>query len=357
MNFTISTNLIILFLIFFALFFVPQAFVGRSIILYPVICLIFAFKYFFSNNKISLPLFFLVALNIVLGFFINIIFLYLALAFIFVDFLKQNAFNREDIKVIYNLASFAIIIQLAFFALFFDTYRVGLGTDPNFSAVTIFILMILGARLNSPLIYVLFFFGLLITFSRLLVAMSALLFLYRFIRKIKFFRDFFDYTHLKPILLFVVINAVGIIFFYLYLGYFDYSNSLRSSESILRIVEINDYSNLGRITQNILWFNLIIQDSFFFTNSIDVEDSSALGISQLIPHNSMIYGVVTSTYFYLLMVIIFFGALGRNLKDVEQSVYLYIYLIGSLFLHGLYSPIFLISATLSIGLNISSTEK
>ena len=53
----------------------------------------------------------------------------------------------------------------------------------------------------------------------------------------------------------------------------------------------------------------------------------------------------------------FVGVSSRNLKDVEQSVYLYIYLIGSLFLHGLYSPIFLISATLSIGLNISSTEK
>tara|TARA_B100001287_G_scaffold276195_1_gene286180 strand:- start:1238 stop:2140 length:903 start_codon:yes stop_codon:yes gene_type:complete len=299
----------------------------------------------------------LISLNIFFGIALHISFVYLALAFIFIDFLKHFSFNAKDIKIVYYIAAISVMFQLFTFALIGDESRTALGTDPNFSGLIIFLLMIVGTRLNSKSVYVLFLLGLLLTASRMFLLMGALLILTKLLLQLKNFNKFLKFLHKKPLVMFFLINGISIFFISIFVGSYQLSTLSNYDSSFSRLFSFNDFSNHGRFTTTLFWFSLILENDFFWTNTLNVEVSESMRTIELVPHHSAIYSVVSRSYFYLIMVIIFFATLAENFKYSYLSAFLYIYFLGSVFLHGFYSPIFLTTLSLVLGIKISAENE
>jgi hypothetical protein len=217
--------------------------------------------------------------------------------------------------------------------------------DPNFSSLYLLLLLFFFYKIDFKIGYIFIVMYFLLFLSRNFL-LSAFIFLFLNFISIIFRSNQF---HTFPKFLFFIMANTFVIFLsfywinYVSIKEFEY---LTGIERLL--ASLNDASNFGRFLNNTRAISYILNNlnTVFFSGLGDFESNIAdLGLNQ-VPHNSLLYLILNFGIVQGFLIIgLLFQIYSKN-NNVKNSIILISYITFSLFLHGLFSPFFLIPLTL-----------
>ncbi len=321
-------------IISFILLLIPQ-------LLFPRMPLVFflLFIYFIVQPNKSRKVFLVFLLSAIGALFITPSLVFYPLIYHFFERIKKVEINIIYLKFIYFSSIISLFIQIFYFGADSEN-RYSVGTDPNFTGVFFLLIGMLGLRLKKYLsVFILLALGVLLTQSRLLLLSSFLLLLSNFF--INYVSNIITFLTRFPLVLILVINSL-FYFFTIALSTetFSSSNNNQDKNIVNRSLNITDNSNLGRILANAYWLNKLYSDGTFF-KSEDVEKKKDLDEGVLIPHNSLIYFIVSNSLVGLFLLIFILKSM-LNTSDTQIKLNFLIIVVAGLFLHGMFSPVYLI---------------
>tara|TARA_Y100000816_G_scaffold292627_1_gene289278 strand:+ start:6174 stop:7190 length:1017 start_codon:yes stop_codon:yes gene_type:complete len=217
--------------------------------------------------------------------------------------------------------------------------RVGYYTDPNFGGLIFSFLIILQAiRKPFSILNIVLFLGVLLaTGSRLFLLFYFFVIISKYIPRI--------FMPKRRIIFSIILLNIGIIIFsYLAVNYASFS--VLSSSGFERLTNLFDPSNLGRFNANIFWTEEVLFNWAAFTqNNLEVYDSTQSRLfNYILPHNSLLYLVISKDIFLSGYTLWTFSEICKKYYcDINSSRILLSYIIVGLFIHGVFSPIFLFS--------------
>jgi len=253
--------------------------------------------------------------------------------------------KRVVLVYVFYASVISIVLQFYYFDIvnYNGGERVGLGTDPNFSGVWVFFISVIGFSLRSKLVIPLLTISVYYTQSRLLVVMVAIYLILRYLLTVKRVKKIITYAWSHSLFFFLIISLVFFLLNDQLLSYF-YLAGFQGDIEKHRLLTVLDASNFGRLMANSYWVNHLLSNwqSYFFS-LIDIENVKNIGSAVLIPHNSLLYLILGWSFWGVLILFIFLKWQNDFVYPDNNALALFVvYIIAANFLHGLYSPIFLI---------------
>jgi hypothetical protein len=321
-------------IITFILLLIPQLLFPRMPIVFFLL-----FIYFIVQPNKSRRVLLVFLLSAIGALFISPALVFYPLIYHFFERIKKVEINIFYLKFIYFSSIISLFIQIFYFGADSEN-RYSVGTDPNFTGIFFLLIGMLGFRLKKYLsVFILLTIGVLLTQSRLLLLSSLLLLLSNFF--INYVSNIITFLTRFPLLLILVVNSLFYLFtIALSTESFSSSNIDQNNNIVNRSLNITDNSNLGRILANAYWLNKLYSDGSLF-KSDDVEKRKDLDEGVLIPHNSLIYFIVSNSLVGLFLLIFILKSL-LDTSDTQIKFNFFLMVIVGLFLHGMFSPVYLI---------------
>lgn len=281
----------------------------------------------------------LILLLISIGLFV----LYQDLDYILISFMQIYfcCIDHKEFKIskFTNLGIYLNFSLLILLWLSSGGARVGYYADPNFGGLIFSFLIVLQAiRQPFSILNIGLFLGVLVaTGSRLFLLFYFFVIISKYIPRAVMPKN-------KVIFSIILLNIGIIIFSYLAVNYASFS--LLSSSGFERLTNLFDPSNLGRFNANIFWTEEVLFNWAAFTqNDLEVYDSNQSRLfNYILPHNSLLYLVISKNIFLAGYTLWTFSEICRKYYcDINSSRIFLCYIIVGLFIHGVFSPIFLFS--------------
>jgi hypothetical protein len=349
-----------IFFILFVFFVIPVNFIIPQTALY-FLSFFFFFLIFAYYNKVSLMRYehiFLVLLLLV-SFFALIIssnniffdFIYYFIIIVYLNLSNNNkvSYSESDLRPILYFAIVSILIQLSLGS---ESGRIVLSiSDPNFSGLFLLLFFFFSNSINSRIGVIFSVIAGLMLLSRNFFFSIILFYLIRIIKI--FFPRFFSSRLIAPtnILIFSV-------FFIIFLSNFWILNIIVENDYIETFFRLFsgffDSSNFGRFNANISSINFYFfnfPSSIFGYSNIDV-NFNILGL-RVLPHNSFLYSLISNGLLFSILGLFLVFRYFDRLFSIKNVEFFATYIFFSMFLHGLYSGIFLLIFSLIVQLKFN----
>lgn len=356
-TFSIGGFVLTLLLIFN--FIVPTEILPRSLLitifsLIPFIILLIKIK---LDNKLIVFLFLLFSFALLSKNFQNILNVYYLFLFqLLVQKYKDGiSFDIRNRKLIY-IGGLSLTLQLLYYS---KTYiledgRTGLGTDPNFSGLIILLFFYFSRKLNAYILLIPIIIAIIVLQSRTLL-ISILIFLtIEYLSNTNFVK--YICKVFNPFVIIILVNILFFLFSAFLISVVSFKQNETSNISG-RILNITDKSNAGRLAANVFWSAKVINGDYLF-KSEDLEEKEYDIKAIIMPHNSLLNLLISSTSLFGFVYLLYFSFLIKPLIKVSNMSYFLSYLFYTLFLHGLFNSIYLFPFLITFLLNpIKNTNK
>lgn len=329
-------------IIIFFNFIVPTAIIPRSVFIsvFSIIPFILLLNRCLIEKKSIIFIFILFTITIISGTFQNLINLYFIILFQLLIYkynegLTINKINRLFIAI----GCLSIILQIFYYFITNNSEieRIGLGTDPNFSGLIVlllfFFLRIIRSKLSLiPVIIAIFLFQ-----SRVLLLSILIYFAIQHLSNTTFNKWLFKI--ISPFWMILISNILVFTLSFFLITHVTFQKKETSSITD-RISNIADQSNFGRLTSNLFWTEKVLSGKYLL-KSENLEKNNFDTTSVILPHNSLLNLVISSTTIFGIIYLLYISFLLKPLLNISNLKYFYSFLFYTLFLHGLFNSIYL----------------